>query len=149
VRALAAAGAGFLVAVLWFDLMFDVQVRGHGQGDLPEPVRRSISAYYARVTTGARPMNRLVTLMMLVTVGALVAVLVRADLPAWRVGLCLVLAVGAIGLAGMRTVPAAVRLGRGHDDAAEQSRLARAVLRDHLCCISAIVAVLVLVLVPA
>ena len=25
------AGAGFLLAVLWFDLMFDVQVRGEGE----------------------------------------------------------------------------------------------------------------------
>ena len=24
------AGAGFLLAVLWFDLMFDVQARGNG-----------------------------------------------------------------------------------------------------------------------
>ena len=33
------AGAGFLLAVLWFDLMFDVQVLRHrGPGDLPEPV---------------------------------------------------------------------------------------------------------------
>jgi hypothetical protein len=29
----AAAGAGFLLAVLWFDLMFDVQTRKH-TGDL-------------------------------------------------------------------------------------------------------------------
>jgi hypothetical protein len=28
---LTAAGAGFLLAVLWFDLMFDVQVRGRGE----------------------------------------------------------------------------------------------------------------------
>ena len=34
-RALACAGLGFLAAVLWFDLMFDVQARGQGSGDLP------------------------------------------------------------------------------------------------------------------
>ena len=29
---------GFLAAVLWFDLMFDTQVRRYPHGDLPEPV---------------------------------------------------------------------------------------------------------------
>jgi len=53
-------GAGFLLAVLWFDLMFDVQVAGHDGEELPEPVLASIAGYYARVTTAARPMNRLI-----------------------------------------------------------------------------------------
>ena len=57
-----AAGAGFLLAVLWFDLMFDVQVL-HDPVD-PATVR-SIATYYRRVTTDARPMNRLVALAML------------------------------------------------------------------------------------
>ena len=48
------AGAGFLLAVLWFDLMFDVQVIGHRGAVLPEAVLASIAAYYARVTTRAR-----------------------------------------------------------------------------------------------
>ena len=30
------AGAGFLLAVLWFDLMHDVQVLRHRHGDAPE-----------------------------------------------------------------------------------------------------------------
>ena len=42
-RALASAGAGFLLAVLWFDLMFDIQVRGHVADVLPEQVRTSIA----------------------------------------------------------------------------------------------------------
>jgi hypothetical protein len=55
-----AAGAGFLLAVLWFDLMFDVQVLGQGGPVLAEERLSSIAAYYARVTTAARPMNRLI-----------------------------------------------------------------------------------------
>ena len=50
-RVLAACG-GFLLAVLWFDLMFDVQVLRHGSAAvLPEPVLASIAGYYRRVTT--------------------------------------------------------------------------------------------------
>ena len=60
------AGGGFLLAVLWFDLMFDVQVLAHRERELPDQTLASIAAYYARVTTAARPMNRLVaTVMML------------------------------------------------------------------------------------
>jgi len=149
VRALASAGAGFLLAVLWMDLMFDVQVRGRSPEAVPRSVLDSISAYYARVTTAARPMNRLIALMMLVTVGALVASLFREELPAWRSVGSLVLAVTAIGIAGARTVPNAVRLGRAVEDPPLQSRLARMVLRDHLVCFGSILVVLVLQLLPA
>ena len=54
------AGAGFLLAVLRFDLMFDVQVLGRRADDVPEAAIASIAAYYRRVTTAARPMNLLV-----------------------------------------------------------------------------------------
>ena len=54
---LLAACGGFLLAVLWMDLMFDVQVLRHRRdAQLPEPVLASIAAYYGRVTTRARPM---------------------------------------------------------------------------------------------
>src|SRR5262245_13507890 len=79
VDALVAAGAGFLLAVLWFDLMFDVQVRGKPPGDLPEPALASIAGYYRRVTTEARPMNRLVAAAMLVTLGAIAAQALAGD----------------------------------------------------------------------
>ena len=125
VRALAGAGAGFLAAVLWFDLMFDVQVRGHDGAELPQQVLSSIAAYYAWVTTTSRPMSRLVLLAMLVTIGALIATLLGDDLANWRAAIALVLTLVAVTLAGARTVPAAVRLGSGRDDAATQSRLAR------------------------
>jgi hypothetical protein len=141
------AGAGFLLAVLWFDLMFDVQARG--RGTLPDDVRSSISRYYARVTTAARPMNRLVAVAMLVAIAALVAELVREDLATWRAAGSLALTLVAVGLAGLRTVPNAVRLGRGSDDPGEQTRLARAIRRDHLLCFGLILAVLALQLAPA
>ena len=148
-RAIACSGAGFLLAVLWFDLMFDVQARGCAEHDVPRDVRASIAAYYARVTTAARPMNRLVALAMVTTVGALAAELVRRDLPVWRATLSLVLTLGAVGLAARRTVPNAVRLGRQTDDAAQQSSLAHVIRRDHVTCFGAIVAVLVLQIWPA
>ena len=141
VTAFVTAGAGFLLAVLWFDLMFDVQARGH-RGDLPEPVLASIAGYYARVTTAARPMNRLIATVMLATVAAIVVQIVKGDDPAWVGWTSLALALSAIGLAGAHTVPSAVRLGTRRDDVATQSRLARSILHDHLICLAAIAALL-------
>ena len=147
-RSLACTGAGFLLCVLWFDLMFDVQARRHPDHDVPADARASIAAYYARVTTAARPMNRLVAAAMVLTIGAIGAELARDDLPAWRAWPALVLTLGAVGLAAGRTVGNAQRLGRQTDDAAQQSRLARMILRDHVICIAAIATVLLLQLAP-
>jgi hypothetical protein len=140
VTAFVTAGAGFLLAVLWFDLMFDVQVRRRAG----EEAVASIAAYYARVTTAARPMNRLVATVMVATLGAVIAQLARGDDPAWAAWASLAPLAGAIGLAGAHTVPAAVRLGTRRDPREVQLALARAILRDHLLCLAAISAVLVL-----
>jgi hypothetical protein len=144
VNAFVAAGAGFLLAVLWFDLMFDVQVHGHRDGDLPEDVLASIAGYYRRVTTNARPMNRLVAAVMLATLAAIVTQLARGEDPRWVGWVSLALAAGAIVLAGGHTVPSAVRLGARTDTAAGQSALARSIFRDHMLCAPAIAALLTL-----
>jgi ER membrane protein SH3 len=144
VTAFVTAGAGFLLAVLWFDLMHDVQVRGHGGRELPENVLASISTYYARVTSAARPMNRLIALVMLATLVAVVVQITKGDDPAWAGWTSLVLAGAAIGVAAVHTVSAAVRLGARGDPPAVQSRLARSIFRDHLVSFAAIAGVLVI-----
>jgi hypothetical protein len=141
-QAAATAGLGFLFAVLWFDLMFDVQAARPRTGDLPHDVVASIAGYYRRVTTTARPMNRLVATVMLATLAALVAEIGTGREPAWGVWGGLVLTVAGVGLAAVRTVPNAVRLGRGAGELAVQSELARSILRDHLLCALAIAAAL-------
>jgi hypothetical protein len=142
VSAFVSAGAGFLFAVLWFDLMFDVQALRHRRGDLPEDVLASISAYYRRVTTAARPMNRLIAAVMLGTIAAILVQIVAGDQPAWVGWASLALAGGASGRAAVRTVPRAVRLGTRPEPVAVRSRVARSILRDHLLCLAAIAAVL-------
>jgi hypothetical protein len=143
VNAFVAAGAGFLVAVLWFDLMFDVQVLAHREGVLPEGVLASIAGYYARVTTAARPMNRLIATVMLATLTAILVEIARGDPAPW-VGLAsLALAVPAIALAGARIVPSAVRLGMRRETAECQSALARSIFRGHVICFAAMAGVLV------
>jgi hypothetical protein len=142
VTAFVTAGAGFLLAVLWFDLMHDVQVRGHSGRELPEDVLASISSYYARVTTAARPMNRLIAAVMLATLVAVVVQITDGDAPAWVGWASLALAGAAIGVAAVHTVSAAVRLGTRVDPPAAQSRLARSIFRDHLVSFTAVAGVL-------
>jgi len=143
-NAFVAAGAGFLLAVLWFDLMFDVQLLGHGTRDPADVAVASIAAYYARVTTAARPMNRLVAAAMLGTLAAIVVQIARGERHTWVAWTSLALVLAAVGLAGSRTVPRAVRLGERRDEVPRQVSLARAILREHVFCFAAIGVVLVL-----
>jgi hypothetical protein len=142
VIAFVTAGGGFLLAVLWFDLMFDVQVLGHRDGDLPEAVLSSIAAYYARVTTAARPMNRLIATVMLATIASVVAELANGDLPTVVPWISLALAVTPVALVAARTVPHAVRLGTRRDRSSQQSALARSVFREHVLCFASIAALI-------
>ena len=118
--------------------MFDVQTRKYPGSTLPTEVLASISGYYRRVTIEAWPMNRLIAAVMLLTVLAIIVeIFQNAD--RWWIGwISLAAAASAIGLARARTVPNAMRLGRAADSTNEQTRLARAIYRDHLYCLAAI-----------
>jgi hypothetical protein len=136
VRLIAAASAGFLLAILWMDLIFDSQVLRHRRAaELPESVLASVSAYYRRATTTSRPMGHLIALVMAVLLGVLIVRFATGDDPVWLIGVSAVLAGLPIALAAVRTVRNAVRLGARSDDVLEQSRLARAVCLDHLVCL--------------
>lgn len=140
------ACSGFLLAVLWMDLIFDVQVlqyRSAG-GELPEEVLGSIANYYHRATTASRPMSRLIAIVMLILLAALGFRAVNAHDPGWLLATSVVLAAGPIALAAVHTVPSAVRLGHRADNPAEQARLARTICRDHLVCAAGMLAFLVL-----
>jgi hypothetical protein len=134
------ACSGFLLAVLWMDVMFDVQVLPHRHApELPEATIASISGYYHRVTTTSRPMSHLVAGVMailLITLGLRAA---GGQDPLWLVVVSVPLAVVPILLALVRTVPNAVRLGRRAGSVDEQTRRARAICGEHLFCIGCLV----------
>lgn len=146
------ACAGFLLAVLWMDLMFDSQIRsadtGPAGGVLDEATLASIAGYYHRATTTSRPRGALIAAVMTVLLALLGVQALTGTSPGWLLALSAGLAGGPILLALLRTVPNAVRLGTRRDDAGEQSRLARAIYRDHLVCLAGISAFLALWLIP-
>ena len=146
-NALAASGAGFLLAVLWFDLMFDVQTRKSAANVLPSDVLASISAYYRRVTTEAYPMNRLVALVMMLTLAAICVEIVRGEYAWWIAWGSLLVAASGFVPTLMRTVPNARRLGTAQDSPEEQTRLARAICRDHMLSFARMSVLLILQLI--
>ncbi len=130
------ACSGFLIAVLWMDLIFDVQVLAHRHVDeLPDPVLASMAAYYRRATTTSRPMGHLIAVVMAILLLALVLRAWRGHDPFWLSVVATALAATPIVLALSRTVPNAIRLGERAGTAAEQTRLARSVLIDHGVCL--------------
>jgi hypothetical protein len=150
VRLIAAACAGFLIAVLWMDLIFDIQVLRHrGAEVLPDSVLDSIAGYYHRATTTSRPMSSLIALVMVVLLAALGFRWAAAGDPRWLLLISTVLAGGPILLALIRTVPNAVRLGNRAGGPEKLSRVARSICRDHLVCIGCMSAFLVLWVVAA
>jgi hypothetical protein len=138
VTAFVTAGGGFLLAILYADLLHDVQVLGHRGSELPLTVLESISRFYRRVTIAARPLNRLVVVVMAEVLVSIVVQIARGDHPRWVGWASLAFAGAPIALAGLRTFPAAVRLGGRTDSPEAQSRLARSIFRDHLLCVAGI-----------
>ena len=144
-----AACGGFLLAVLWMDLMFDVQVLRHRTPELPEPVVSSIAAYYRRVTTTARPMGHLVAVIMVIAIATLTVQIVANHGQRGLALASLLVAGGPIVLAAVRVVPNAVRLGARSDTVLQQSALARSICRDHILCLIGILAFVSLQLAAA
>jgi len=96
------------------------------------------------VTREAWPMNRLIALVMLLTLLVIVLEIVLGAYLRWYGWISLLAAASAIGLARTRTIPNASRLGKGADSPDEQSRLARSIYNDHLYCLAAMTIVLTL-----
>lgn len=135
VATLTACG-GFLVAILWMDLIFDTQVLAERRAaELPESVLTSIAGYYRRATTTSRPMGHLIAVVMTILLVAAAARAWRGHDPVWVSTVSLALAATPVGLALGRTVPNAIRLGARTGTASEQTRRARTVLVDHVVCL--------------
>jgi hypothetical protein len=124
------AGIGFLLAVLWIDLVFDAMVLPyHDQNEpLPEKVLGTMSSFYHHITFNPIPLF----IVMLIMLGILILQLVQHSIPALLGWLSLVLFLIPTVYAAVRIIPVANRLGSRKDTHTEQSKLARSLFAMHL-----------------
>lgn len=126
------AGGAFLTGVLWMDLLFDTRILRLA----PEIAVPMIVAYYDNATIQAYPLNRLIALVMVATVGGAIYQLLRGGVERWIAAPAVILSVIPVALALTRIVPNAMRLGTGVGSLEEQATLARAICFDHLLCLA-------------
>ena len=139
-------GGGFLLAVLWFDLKFDVLAWSallHGS-ELSEDAMQAIITYYRQATGTESSGLPLIMMMMALSVVAALVQTGRSQLPLMLRGAALLFLVAPIALAGGRVVPNARILATQTMDLQTQTDLAILILHDHLYCFSSITAFLLL-----
>ena len=120
---------GYLIAVLWIDLIFDSLVLPHhGSSEpLPEEVLATMSSFFKRLTL--KP--RLIFVVMITMFTIVILQIVQGTVPAWVAWTSLVLVVAPTGYASARVMPAARRLGSRADGVEKQSELARSLFSMH------------------
>jgi len=128
---------GFLIAILWTDLVFDSSVLPYrGKNELlPEEVLSTTSHYYRRVTY--KPYALFVIMAAMLTV--IIQQIVQNLVPAWVGWSSLLLFLVPTGYASVYIIPMAGRLGSRTDTIEKQSELARSLFNAHVFCLILIV----------
>ena len=138
---------GFMLAILYIDLMFDVMAVPHrrSRATLPKDVLDPITSYYGRVTQNPY----VLMFVMLATTISVVLQIVYGLTPRWAAYTSL----AAIGLAMVvgvvKIIPAARRLASGKDPAEVQTRLVQSVLTAHVLLLICILVLAAIQLVAA
>jgi hypothetical protein len=133
---------GFMLAILYIDLMFDVMAVPHRRSGttLPKDVLDPITHYYGRVTQNPY----VLIFVMLTTTIVLVLQIVYGLTPRWAAYTSLA-AMGLAMVAGIvKVIPTAQRLASGKDPAEVQTRLIHSVFTAHallLICILVLAAI--------
>jgi hypothetical protein len=126
-----AAGAALLLAVVWWDMIFDSQVLRHPTGTLPPDVLATTSSYYRRCTVDGGPMMYLPVVVMVLVLIGIVLELVRSTIAPWVGWASLILAAWGVVSVAFIAVPRAQRIGRAQESPDILSGLARIVFKLH------------------
>ncbi len=128
---------GFMLAILYMDLMFDVMsvpYRRSGAA-LPRDVLEPITHYYRRVTQNPY----VLMFVMLTTTTFLVLQVVYGLTPRWAAYTSLVAMGLAMATGILKVIPAARRIASGKDPAEVQARLIHGVFTAHVLLLACIV----------
>jgi hypothetical protein len=126
------AGCGFLLAVLWFDLMHDTQLLRVD----PASALVTVRDYYRQVTLTSQPMSILVAAVMLASMVA--AWLDLRALTGWRRAGTLALLYLPILAAFLWVLPEARAVASGEATLALSLVLARRILIAHVFCFASV-----------
>jgi len=119
---------GYLLAVLWIDLIFDSLVLPHhGKESLPEEVLATMASFFKRLTH--KP--RLIFMIMISMFTIVILQIGQGTVPAWVGWASLVLVTVPRGYANARVMPTARRLRARTDQPEKQSELARSLFAMH------------------
>lgn len=133
---------GFMLAILYIDLMFDVMAVPHrrSRATLPKDVLDPITSYYGRVTQNPY----VLMFVMLTTTIAVVLQIVYGLTSRWAAYTSLAAMGLAMVVGVVKVIPAAQRLASGKDPAEVQTRLIHGVFTAHvlsLVCILVLAAI--------
>jgi hypothetical protein len=126
-------GIGFLLAVLWIDIIFDSMVLPHRdtKEPLPQEVLETMTRFFHRLTD--KP--RLIFVIMSTMLAIIILQIVQSSVPAWAGWSSLILFLTPTGFAAIRVIPTAQRLGSRKDTIEKQSELARSLIGMHTFCL--------------
>ena len=121
---------GFMIAVLYIDLMFDVSAvpYRHTKAALPKAVLEPIIHYYGRITQNPY----LLMFVMLTATVCLVAETVYDLAPRWVAYSSLFLMGLSMMLGSLKVIPTAQRLGSGNDPEDRQTGLIHSMFPFHV-----------------
>jgi hypothetical protein len=121
---------GFMLAVLYIDLMFDVTAVPYRREKttLPKEVLDPITLYYGRITQNPY----VLMFVMLTTTICLVAEIMYALVPRWVGYASLILMALAMLGGSLKVIPSAQRLGSRRDPADTQTSLVHGMLPAHI-----------------
>lgn len=120
---------GFMLAVLYIDLMFDIMAAPHKKNAvLPPLVLDSITHYYGRITQNPF----VLTFVMLTTALCLGAEILYDLVPRWASYSSMFLMVLSMMTAIVKVIPTAQRLGAGTGSQEERTRMIHSMMPAHL-----------------
>lgn len=133
---------GFMVAILYIDLQFDVLSlpHRHTRGPVPNSVLGQIATYYGVITKNPY----LLMFVMMTALVCIVTELYYSLVPRWAGYASLVLMLLAMGGGIVRVIPTAQRLATDKDTVDERTRMVHSMFPAHvflLTCILSLAAV--------
>jgi hypothetical protein len=121
---------GFMIAVLYMDLVFDISALPHrrDKGPLPAHVLDPIAMYYRYITRNPY----LLMFVMLTTLTCIIAEIVYRVVPPWAGYSSLVLIAFAMVGGTLKVIPTAQRLATGKDSVEQQTRMVHSIFPFHI-----------------